>query len=149
MAVHSLLCTCGSNYSPQQHLTFVILQARFRTRIYVGWISMEAGSIWTFLYRRGRPISNVIANYESLNLSIAHFSERNLFRVPDYARLDLSLTIAGKIPWLYPKKDRINSKYKGSLSISIFNVLGRKNAFSVFFKVPENGFTPPKPIDYR
>jgi len=95
-----------------------------------------------FLYRRGRPISNVIANYESLNLSIAHFSERNLFRVPDYARLDFSLTIAGKIPWLYPKKDRSNSKYKGSLTLSIFNVLGRKNAFSVFFKIPENGFTP-------
>ena len=117
---------------------YVLIIPTGKHEIMVRYIGVDTRIIPVHIYSNG--YLNVILKEQEV--SIAHFSERNLFRVPDYARLDLSLTIGGKIPWLYPKKDRSNSKYKGSLSISIFNFLGRKNAFSVFFKVPENGFTP-------
>jgi hypothetical protein len=57
---------------------------------------------------------------------VPHYSERNQFRIPDYHRLDFSYTILSK---------RVKrSKYKSSFTFTLYNVYGRENAFSVFFK---------------
>ncbi len=54
-----------------------------------------------------------------------HFSKRNEFRIPDYARLDLSINLEGN---LFRKKP-IHSYW----SLNLYNALGRKNAYSVYF----------------
>ncbi|MEM8895157.1 MAG: hypothetical protein AAGC88_11305, partial [Bacteroidota bacterium] len=84
-----------------------------------------------FVYNTGRPVtapvSKYVVNYlEGQNLIVAEFSDRNQFRIPDYYRLDLSITYK-------PKPQRIK-KWDDSWTFSIYNVLGRKNPYSVFFR---------------
>ena len=54
-----------------------------------------------------------------------HFSKRNEYRIPDYARLDLSINLEGS---LFRKKV-IHSYW----TLNLYNVLGRKNAYSVYY----------------
>jgi hypothetical protein len=58
------------------------------------------------------------------------YSERNEFRIPDYLRLDLAATINGNL-----KAKKLNHS---SMTFTVYNVLGRKNPYSIFFK-SENG----------
>lgn len=93
-----------------------------------------------FTYNTGRPISGIVSSYEAGSASVPVFSSRNEYRIPDYIRLDLSFTIADNI-WKN-RKVKENRRYKDSLTISFYNVLGRKNAFSVFYRRPANSFIP-------
>lgn len=84
-----------------------------------------------FVYNTGRPVtapvSKYVVNYlDGQNLVVAEFSDRNQFRIPDYYRLDISITYT-------PKPQRIK-KWDDSWTFSIYNVLGRKNPYSVFFR---------------
>jgi hypothetical protein len=45
--------------------------------------------------------------------------------LPDYHRLDLSITLDPSL--------KIKKKWKGSWTLSVINVYGRKNAYSVFY----------------
>lgn len=54
------------------------------------------------------------------------YSDRNKYRLPDYHRLDISLTLDENL--------RVNRRGKGSWTISVMNVYGRKNPFSIFYK---------------
>jgi hypothetical protein len=54
-------------------------------------------------------------------------NERNNVRIPDYHRLDLSFTL-DDVFFKKPEKD--NSDY---LVISIYNLYGRRNPFSIYF----------------
>ncbi len=82
-----------------------------------------------FTYRTGRPISGLISNYEQNNSPIPHFSERNQYRIPDYYRLDIS--------FLFSLNKKANPKVESNLSLSIYNLLSRRNAFSVFYRRPD------------
>ncbi len=75
-------------------------------------------------YSTGRPVSAVNASY-ILNggLVVPDYSTRNQYRIPDYFRVDLSYTV-----------EKVFSKKGDSLNFSIYNLLGRKNAYSVFWK---------------
>jgi hypothetical protein len=88
-----------------------------------------------FTYSSGRPATVPLSMYDADNLTnIYNFSLRNQDRIPDYHRLDLSMTVKSK-----PKVDR---RWKTSWTFSIYNVYARKNAYSVFYK---NEFgSPPK-----
>ncbi len=87
-----------------------------------------------FVYNTGRPVSFPLTRYRINDVSVAYFAERNGFRIPDYHRLDLSVTLEGS--------NKRNKKWQGSWTFSIYNVYGRKNAYSVFFgTVPIQGFS--------
>ncbi|WP_224997631.1 TonB-dependent receptor [Cesiribacter sp. SM1] len=79
-----------------------------------------------FSYSTGRPITIPVSkfNYDDY-LAVLHFSQRNEYRIPDYHRLDLSLTLEGK--------QGKNSGFRGDWVFSVFNVYGRNNAYSIFF----------------
>ncbi|MDF1697054.1 MAG: TonB-dependent receptor [Saprospiraceae bacterium] len=78
-----------------------------------------------FTYSTGRPTTYPEAKFNYQNgTNIAYYDNRNTFRVPDYHRLDLSLTFG----W-----DTENKWLSGDWVLSLYNVYGRKNAFSVFF----------------
>ena len=79
-----------------------------------------------FNYSTGRPITIPISKYSyDAYLSVLNYSERNEYRIPDYHRLDFSLTIKDN-----PKKSH---RLKSEWVISVFNVYGRKNAYSIYF----------------
>lgn len=78
-----------------------------------------------FTYSTGQPVSYPAAKFNYFNgVNIAYYDQRNGFRVPHYHRLDLSLTFG----WDNPKK-----WLAGDFVLSVYNLYGRKNAFSVFF----------------
>jgi hypothetical protein len=78
-----------------------------------------------FVYTTGRPITYPVSVYYSEGQQLLLFSKRNEFRIPDYARLDLSINLEGNLL----RKKPIH----GDWSLNIYNLLGRKNAYSVYF----------------
>ncbi len=80
-----------------------------------------------FNYSTGRPISLPEYSYQidSKN-QVVVFSDRNKYRLPDYHRLDLAISMDES---LYKRK-----KWKGSWTLSVLNVYGRKNTYSVYYK---------------
>lgn len=93
-----------------------------------------------FTYRTGRPFTAINSNYEDIGTTIPVYSTRNDYRIPAYIRLDVGFTIADNI-WKnrHPNPNRL---YHDNLTISFYNLLGRKNAFSIFYKRPPNVYIP-------
>ena len=83
-----------------------------------------------FSYQTGRPVTYPVGSFVFNNSERVLFSERNKFRIPDYYRLDLGFNVEGN-----HKKNKIGHSF---WNVSVYNVLGRNNPFSVFF-VSENG----------
>lgn len=81
-------------------------------------------------YSTGRPVTLPIAKFEYAGSERVFFSDRNSFRVPDYFRLDLSINLEGN--------HKVDKLAHASWSFGVYNLLGRNNAFSVYF-VPEEG----------
>jgi hypothetical protein len=88
-----------------------------------------------FLYNTGRPITYPVAYFNFYNVSRVFYSERNEFRIPDYIRMDLSATLNGNL-----KSKKLNHS---SLTFTAYNLLGRRNPYSIYFKVEDgvvNGY---------
>jgi len=83
-----------------------------------------------FIYQTGRPVTYPIAKYNFNNSEYVMYSDRNQFRIPDYYRLDLSFNVEGN--------HKIEKFAHSFWNISVYNVLGRNNPYSVFF-VTDNG----------
>jgi len=83
-----------------------------------------------FVYQTGRPVTYPIGTFRFNNADFVAFSNRNEFRIPDFYRLDLGFNIEGN-----HKKNKLAHSF---VTISVYNVLGRNNPYSVFF-VTENG----------
>jgi hypothetical protein len=88
-----------------------------------------------FTYHTGRPVTIPLSAFLWENSTVAYFSSRNQYRIPDYHRLDLALVIEGN--------HKRTKKWKGSWVLSVYNVYGRKNPYSVFFR--DSGTGIPKP----
>lgn len=80
-------------------------------------------------YSTGRAISYPAAKFTYFGSSVAYFDQRNDQRAPDYMRIDVSFDFT------FHSSKKI---FSGDLTLSVFNLLGRKNAFSVFFDDVEN-----------
>ena len=78
-----------------------------------------------FVYQTGRPITYPIGTYQFNNAEYVYYSDRNEFRIPDYYRLDLGVNIEGN--------HKIKKFAHSFWTISVYNVLGRNNPYSVFF----------------
>jgi hypothetical protein len=73
-----------------------------------------------FIYSSGRPVTYPQARYEYAGLVLAHYEDRNINRMPDYHRLDISVTLYGKLG--------------GNWVFSLYNVYNRMNASSITFQ---------------
>mgnify|MGYP001791000435 CR=1 FL=1 len=78
-----------------------------------------------FVYQTGRPITFPVGSFNFNNSEFVLFSDRNEFRIPDYYRLDIGLNIEGN--------HKIKKFAHSFWTISVYNVLGRNNPYSVFF----------------
>ncbi len=83
-----------------------------------------------YTYSTGRPITYPVATYYIGNKLLVDYSERNKYRIPDYSRLDVSLRIGGNL-----KSHRIAHP---NWTFSIYNLLGRENIYSIYFKQEGN-----------
>ena len=77
------------------------------------------------VYQTGRPVTVPIGKYDFNNSEFVVYSDRNEYRIPDYYRLDLSFNAEGN--------HKIEKLAHSFWNISIYNVLGRNNPYSVYF----------------
>lgn len=106
--------------------------------INLGWrLEMSKRHFFTgnFTYHTGRPVTIPLAVFAYDNNSVAFFSGRNQYRIPDYHRLDLALVIEGNM--------NKRKKGKGTWVFSIYNVYARNNPYTLFFRTSSTGV--PKP----
>jgi len=80
-------------------------------------------------YQQGRPITYPISVYYVNGVPIIDYSKRNEFRIPDYFRMDLSLSIEGNL-----KRKKM---FHSSWVLGVYNLTGRKNPFSIYFKTED------------
>ncbi|TMM57100.1 TonB-dependent receptor [Maribacter algarum] len=109
-----------SNYD-KPHDVSLVANYKFTTRY---------SASLNFSYQTGRPVTYPIGQYNFNNSEYVFYSNRNEFRIPDYYRLDIGINIEGN--------HRIKKFAHSFWNISVYNVLGRANPYSVFF-VSEGG----------
>jgi hypothetical protein len=83
-----------------------------------------------FTYSTGRPITLPIIKYTVDNGMRLLYSERNQYRIPDYYRADFAMNIEGN--------HKVKKLAHSSWTLAVYNLTGRRNAYSVYFKA-ENG----------
>jgi len=84
----------------------------------------------SYTYNTGRPITYPVGVYEIGDVTVPFYSERNKYRIPDYSRLDLSVRVSGSL-----KQKKFG---QSNWTFSLYNVLGRQNVYSVYFKEVNN-----------
>lgn len=86
---------------------------------------------FTFAYNTGRPFSSPSGSYEIGGKKYPVFAERNNDRIRDYHRLDFS--------WTINNPSMKHKRWEGSWVFTVYNLYGRQNPYSVFFKSTKNG----------
>lgn len=81
-------------------------------------------------YSTGRPITLPVAKYKFAGGEYVYYSDRNRFRIPNFMRIDASFNIE--------PSHHLTQLTHSMLSIGIYNITGRNNVYSIFFK-PQNG----------
>lgn len=81
----------------------------------------------TWIYYTGDAVTFPSGKYEVNGSIVPYYTERNGYRMPNYHRMDLGLT-------LYFKE---RPKYNHNLNISIYNVYARENAYTITFEESE------------
>ena len=77
------------------------------------------------VYTTGRPVTYPISIYYMDRIQHIYYSERNEYRIPDYFREELSVNVEGNL---------LKRKFAhGSWAFSVYNLTGRRNAYSVYF----------------
>ncbi|HKJ41213.1 MAG TPA: hypothetical protein VKA27_03925, partial [Sunxiuqinia sp.] len=79
-----------------------------------------------FVFSSGRPTTLPELRYTYGNQQLIYFSDRNKYRMPPYHRFDISITMDENL--------RRKRMWKGSWTLSIYNVYGRKNPYSVYYQ---------------
>lgn len=74
-------------------------------------------------YTTGRPITAIESYYYGSEISIPVYSERNKYRIPDYWRVDISVTV-----------NSVFKKIDDNLVFSVYNFFGRRNAYSIYYQ---------------
>lgn len=89
---------------------------------------LTCGATW--VYSTGAPVTFPTGRFVYGNKVTPIFSERNGYRMPDYHRLDLSLTLRDR--------ERPGRKWHGEWNLSIYNAYARKNAWVINFVQDES-----------
>jgi len=85
-----------------------------------------------WVYVTGQPVTFPEARYLFGDDYIPVYSERNTYRMPDYHRLDAAIDIL-------LGKQRPGKRWNHSLNISVYNLYGRKNPWTINFKTDTDG----------
>jgi outer membrane receptor for ferrienterochelin and colicin len=88
-------------------------------------LSKRLSASVTWVYATGLPVTFPIGRAVFGNAILPVYSERNAFRMPDYHRMDASLTLKGR------KKP--GKKWQGEWNLSVYNLYDRHNTWSINF----------------
>lgn len=83
-----------------------------------------------WVFSTGNPVTFPVAKYDIQGNTLFYYAERNSNRIPDYHRMDLSMT--------YNPKKNETRKVKRTLNVSFYNVYARRNAYSIYFRQNED-----------
>ena len=83
-----------------------------------------------WVYSTGLPVTFPTGRFEYMGNIAPVYSSRNAYRMPDYHRLDLSVSFAGK--------ENPGRKWGWDLNLSAYNVYARKNAWAINFVQDED-----------
>lgn len=83
-----------------------------------------------FIFQTGLATTFPTAQYEYEGITVPVYDDRNVDRLPEYHRLDISATLTPKA-----NQDR---KFQSSWSFGVYNVYNRKNAYSISFRENED-----------
>lgn len=108
--------TYAANYDKPHSLNFVG-NYRFSRRF-----SLASNLV----YSTGRPITYPTGIFYINGIEGISYSNRNEYRIPDYFRIDVSINFEGNL-----LKRKLAH---GSWMFALYNVTGRKNAYSIYFK---------------
>jgi hypothetical protein len=86
----------------------------------------EFSGVW--VYYTGNAVTFPAGFYQIDNIEYPYYTERNGGRMPNYHRLDLSLTIHNK-----PEK-----KFRTSWNFSVYNAYGQMNPYMIYFRNEHN-----------
>jgi hypothetical protein len=78
------------------------------------------------VYSTGRPITLPVGKYVIDGVPRVFYSDRNQYRIPDYFRTDISINVEGN--------HKIKKLAHSSWTFAVYNLLGRSNAYSVYFE---------------
>jgi hypothetical protein len=81
---------------------------------------------FNFTYSTGRPFTSPQGFIRFGENQYPLYAVRNNDRIPDYHRLDFS--------WNIYKPSMRTKRYNGNWNFTVYNLYGRKNSYSVFFK---------------
>ena len=108
-----------ANYD-KPHALNVVLNYRLNRRL------SFSGNV---VYATGRPVTYPVSSYYLRGQQIVSYSQRNTYRLPDYFRIDLSFNLEGNLK----ARKNVHSYWM----FNIYNLTGRKNAYSVYFRSEE------------
>jgi hypothetical protein len=110
-----------SNFD-KPHVLNTILNYQFNRRLSVSS---------NIAYSTGRPATIPKGIYYIAGHPYVDYSKRNEYRLPDYLRMDLSMKVEGNL-----RQKKLMHSY---WTISVYNLLGRNNANSIFYLSEKGG----------
>jgi outer membrane receptor for ferrienterochelin and colicin len=96
----------------------------------------------SWVYYTGAAVSFPEAKYEINGQVVKYYSERNGYRMPEYHRLDLGITLKNKNFKLVKDTEtgeelKVPKRFESSWNFSVYNAYGRENAYSISFSENE------------
>lgn len=89
---------------------------------------------FNFAYSTGRPYTAPEGYVRYQNRNYPFYNERNTYRIPDYHRLDFS--------WNIYNPSLKNRRWQSHWTFTVYNLYGRKNAYSIFFRTEGQATNP-------
>jgi len=81
-----------------------------------------------FVYYTGRPVTLPESYYYIGDIAMPYWEARNLYRLPDYHRMDIGIKYE---PESLSFKTKNNRKIQPSIDISLYNVYNRRNIYTI------------------
>ncbi len=106
-----------ANYDQRHNFSLVLNRQMGRN----GFLSFNV------IYKSGRPFTAVVTNYNYGDYAVPVYSDRNQYNIPDYFRVDLGFGF-----------NTVFKRFDDRINLSLYNLFGRSNVFSVFYQLPSD-----------
>lgn len=97
---------------------------------------ITASATWVFY--TGNAVTFPAGKYEIDDQVVFYYTERNGYRMPNYHRLDLGLTLYNKktktVTDMEGNTKEVQKKWESSWNFSVYNAYGRENAYQITFR---------------